>query len=109
MAKQLKFEFDNTDFCLEFTRKSIEAMEKQGFISSDITNKPVSTLPALFAGAFIARHRFVKRDVIDEIYAKMTNKEELIGKLADMYGEVIMALVGEPENIEGNVEWTANW
>lgn len=39
----------------------------------------------------------------------MTNKEELIGKLAEMYNEPIMALVEEPEESEGNVDWVASW
>ena len=35
--------------------------------------------------------------------------EELIGKLAEMYNEPIIALVEEPEENEGNVSWTASW
>ena len=51
----------------------------------------------------------MKPEVIDAIYAKMTNKQELIGKLAEMYNEPIAALVDEPEESEGNVSWTASW
>jgi hypothetical protein len=109
MAKQITFEFEGKEYVLEFTRKSIETMEKQGFIASEITEKPVSTLPALFAGAFLAHHRFVKRDVIDRIFDKLTNKQELIGKLAEMYNEPIEALIDEPEEDEGNVKWGASW
>ena len=69
----------------------------------------MTTLPALFAGAFLANHRFVKQEVIDAIYAKMTNKQELIGKLAEMYNEPIMTLIDEPEEAEGNLDWTASW
>ena len=39
----------------------------------------------------------------------MTNKEELIGKLAEMYNEPILTLVDEPEESEGNLKWTATW
>lgn len=109
MSKQLKFTYQDKDYCLEFTRKSVEQMERSGFIASDIQDKPVTILPALFAGAFLANHRFVKQNVIDEIFAKMTNKSELIGKLSEMYNEPIMALVDEPEDAEGNVDWTASW
>ena len=71
---------------------------------------PMTTLPALFAGAFLANHRFVKADLINEIYDHMTNKTELIGKLAEMYNEPIMAMVDDPdENAEGNVSWTASF
>lgn len=109
MSKQLCFTYKDKEYCLEYTRKSVETMEKNGFVASDIANKPVTTLPALFAGAFLAHHRYVKQDVIDEIFSKMTNKTELIGKLAEMYNEPIMALVDDPETDEGNLNWTASW
>lgn len=109
MAKQICFEFEGKEFTLEYTRKTIETMERQGFVASDIIEKPMSTLPALFAGAFLAHHRFVKREVIDRIFEKMTNRQELIGKLAEMYNEPIESLMNDPEEDEGNVTWGANW
>ena len=109
MNKQLRFTYKDKEYCLEYTRASVVQMEKQGFVASDIQTKPMSTLPTLFAGAFIANHKFVKREVIDEIYEKMTKKDELIGKLAEMYSEPIMALMEEPEENEGNLNWTASW
>lgn len=109
MAKQLTFTYEGKDYTLEFTRRTVAEMEKKGFIASDITNKPMTTLPALFAGAFLAHHRFVKEDIINDIYSKLTKKEDLIGKLAEMYNEPILALVEEPEKAEGNLDWTATW
>lgn len=110
MAKQIRFEYKGQEYILEFTRKSIEMMERQGFVASDIVEKPMTTLPALFAGAFLAHHRNVKKELIDEIFSKMTNKEELIRKLAEMYNEPIMALMDEPDpNDKGNVKWEASF
>lgn len=109
MSKQLNFTYQDKHYCLEYTRKSVEMMEKNGFVAADIKDKPMTTLPALFAGAFLANHRFIKQDVIDEIFSKMTNKSELIGKLAEMYNEPIMTLIDEPEENEGNLDWTASW
>ena len=109
MAKQLNFTYEDKEYTLEFTRRTVAEMEKKGFIASDITDKPMTTLPALFAGAFLAHHRFVKVDVINKIYSKLTKKEDLISKLAEMYNEPILALVEEPENTEGNFDWTATW
>lgn len=109
MAKQLNFTYDGKDYTLEFTRRTVAEMEKKGFIASDITEKPMTMLPALFAGAFLAHHRFVKEDIINDIYSKLTKKEDLIGKLAEMYNEPILALVEEPEKAEGNLDWTATW
>ena len=110
MAKQLIFNYEDKEYTLEFTRRTVAQMERQGFIASDITEKPMTTLPALFAGAFLAHHKWVKPEVIEKIFSKLTKKEDLIGKLADMYNEPIMALVEEPEEGDtGNVEWTATW
>ncbi len=109
MAKQIRFEYDGKEYTLEFTRKSIETMERQGFIASDIADKPMTTLPALFAGAFLAHHRYVKKELVDEIYSKMTNKQDLLSKLAEMYNEPIQALMEEPEDAVGNVKWEASF
>lgn len=109
MAKTLKFTYQDKEYVLEFTRRTVTQMEKNGFVASDVEAKPMSTLPALFEGAFLAHHRFEKKETINAIYTAMTNKEDLIGKLAEMYNEPILALVEEPEESEGNVTWTASW
>lgn len=109
MSKQLNFVYNGTEYTLEFTRKSVEQMERDGFVADEIHNKPMTMLPTLFAGAFKAHHRWVKREVIDEIYSKMTNKGELIGKLAEMYNEPIMALVDDPAESSENLTWTQSW
>lgn len=109
MAKTITFSFGGEDYTLEYTRATVAALEKQGFKISEISEKPLTILPALFAGAFLAHHRFVKRDVIDRIYDKMTNKMDLVMRLAEMYNEPIEALVDEPEESEGNLTWGTSW
>lgn len=109
MAKQLNFTYKDKEYTLEFTRRTVTEMERKGFIASEVDSKPMSTLPALFEGAFLAHHRFEKKEVIDDIFAHMTQKDELIGKLAEMYNEPIMTLVEEPEDSKGNVSWVASW
>lgn len=110
MAKQITFNFEGADYVLEYTRRTVKQMEAEGFVSGEIDNKPMSLLPALFAGSFKAHHRFVKPEVIDRIYAAMPDKEGLIGRLAEMYNEPILALLEEPEDKPGKkVLWTASW
>lgn len=109
MAKTINLTYKGVDYTLEYTRKSIETMERQDFVISDIKSKPMSTLPTLFAGAFLAHHRFVKRDVIDAIFEKITDKEKFLEKLTEMYVEPIEALMEEPEESEGNLTWGASW
>lgn len=107
MAKQLTFSYNGKDYTLEYTRASIRQMEADGFVAEDIERKPMTVLPELFRGAFIAHHRFEKPKVINEIYDHMGKKAELIERLAEMYNEPISSLLDEPE--EGNVEWSQNW
>ena len=109
MSKQLRFEYNGTEYTLEYTRRSVEQMEREGFVADDIKTKPMTMLPAMFAGAFKAHHRFVKPDVINEIYSMMTNKEALIGKLAEMYNDTLSSLFDEPAESSGNLTWTASW
>ena len=109
MAKTLTIKYNDSEYTLEFTRKSIEILEKRGFKITDIQDKPVSTLPMLFAGAFIAHHKFAKPELIEEIFSKLKNKEELLGKLAEMYSGPILAMMDEPEESEGNLDWETNW
>lgn len=107
--KQLKFTYKDKEYTLEFTRRSVERMERNGFNATEMRDKPMITLPALFAGAFIAHHPYIKQDIVNEIYGKMTNRQELIGKLSEMYNEPIEALLDDPEENEGNLNWTASW
>ena len=109
MSKQLNFNYNGTEYTLEYTRRTVEQMEREGFVADDLKTKPLTMLPTLFAGAFKAHHRYVKREVIDEIYSKMTNKADLIGKLAEMYNEPIMALIDEPVESAENLTWTQSW
>lgn len=111
MAKTLDFEYEGKEYRLEFTRKSIERMERNGFVASDLTDKPMTTLPALFAGAFIANHPFIKKETVDKIYDNMKNKGGLIGKLAEMYREPLEALFDDDadEDDGKKIQWEANW
>jgi len=108
MAKTIKFSHDGKDYVLEFTRKSIEMMERQGFSISETTDKPMTMLPTLFRGAFLAHHKYVKAEVIDGLFSKITNREKLFQTLIEMYNEPIVALMNEPEADEGNISWTTD-
>ena len=108
MAKEIRITNGDKEYILTFTRKSIETMEKKGFKASDLTDYPMSVLPALFAGAFIAKHPFVKKDVVDAIFDHIKNKAELINKLSEMYNEPILAMLDEPEDDEGEWNWEAD-
>ena len=110
MAKQLNFEHNGKEYCLEYTRDSVRQMEREGFSISDVLEKPMLNLPKLFAGAFKAHHRFgVKANDIEAIFNKFKNKDALFEKLVEMYNEPMEAMLDEPED-EGNaIAWEANF
>ena len=111
MAKQL-FITDESGkkYTLEFTRKTVSLMERQGFSLDELGKKPMTMWPALFAGAFRANHSSMKIEKIEKIYKSLTKKDELIGMLMEMYNEPLEALMAEPdEEAEGNVTWVAGW
>ena len=105
-CKKITFEAGGKTYTLEYTRKSVQMMERRGFVAEDITTKPASTLPELFAGAFLANHQFVKREVIDKIFDAMPNKPALIEQLAMMYNEPIESMLETSESDLGNLNWT---
>lgn len=109
MAKTINFNYNGTAYVLEFTRETVVTMEKQGFNLDDIDSKPMTIIPALFAGAFMANHKHISKKTIDDIYFKLPNKQELVLRLAEMYREPIEAMIDETEDVEGNLEWGTSW
>lgn len=106
--RTIKFTHESTEYTLEFTRATVRRMENDGFDVHELLKKPATYVPELFAGAFLSKHRFVKRSVIDEIYSKIGNKRELLSTLIEMYNEPISSLLGSEDNEgdEGNIDWS---
>lgn len=106
MSTQINFSHEGKDYCLEYTKRTVKQMEDRGFDIRRYLEAPMSTLPELFAGAFLAKHKYTPRDVIDAIYDRMKDKKALIRTLTTMYNEPIEALMEDGE--EGNgIAWTA--
>lgn len=109
MAKTITISYKDNEYTLEYTRASVEQMERNGFDITSVTSKPMTTLPALFRGAFLAHHKFVKPNVIDEVFKSLGDKMTLLEKLAEMYNEPIEAMLDEPAASKGNPGWGVNW
>lgn len=107
MATKISFTYDGKEYVLEYTRESVKTMENRGFIAARIVEAPMTVLPDLFAGAFIANHKYTNRKIIDEIFDKMENKRQLVETLSKMYNEPIEALMSDGG--EGNgIAWATN-
>lgn len=108
MAKTVSFDYKNVHYTLGFNRNTAVLLEKQGFQYEQIGERPNTLIPMLFTGAFAQYHRGVKRDLIDEIFEKLPNKDKLIAALVEAYIETGNSLFDEPEGDEGNVTWEQN-
>lgn len=110
MAKTIKFNYNGRDYCLEFTKRTVQEMDRMGFVAKNWEDHPGTVLPQLWSGAFLANNRKTTEATKEEIYANIVDKEGLIEKLIEMYNEPLDKLLEEPpEDAEGNVKWEANW
>ena len=109
MAKTITLTFEGKEYTLEYTRRTIEEMERRGFRATDIDAKPMTSLPILFAGAFLAHHRGIKANVVDAIYDKIPNKMDFIMALGEMYNEPLESLMDDPDSETGNATWSQSW
>lgn len=107
MAKKIKFTYNDRAYTLEYNRNSVRMLEKQGFRIDLIEAQPETMITMLFAGAFIMHHRNIvgNTKLIEEMFRKFPNRDELITHLVDMYQEPVLALFDEPEEDEGNIQW----
>lgn len=109
MSKTITLTYEGKDYTLEFTRKSVERMEATGFRIEDVGNKPMTAIPMLWKGSFLAHHKNVKEYLINKMYEQIRGKDEFFDKLTEMYVDTVESLFDEPESDEGNLEWGANW
>lgn len=105
MSKKIQFNYNGVDYTLEYNRRAIEYIEKQGFQINELSTKPMLMLPLAFEGLFFKNHKKVTKTIIDEIFDKFTDKENLISTIAEMLTETYNTLQSDPEDDEGNIEW----
>lgn len=106
MNTKINLTYKDVPYTLEYDRMSIKTLEANGFSVEEFIKKPMSNIELAFAGAFIKNHRKTKQTIIDEIYSKCGNKDELISALINMIQETYEALFEEPEEgDEGNATW----
>lgn len=105
--KKIKLNYKDKDYILEYNRKTVSDLENMGFVASEIASKPATMLPLAFRGAFLKNHKFVKQDIIDEIFSHISDKQGLIAQLSEMIVECYQSLMGDEveKDTEGNVSW----
>ena len=103
--KPIKLEYKDREYTLEFTRDTVRMIEKSGFDYHDIESRQMDSVCVLFAGAFLAHHRFVKQDVIDEIFDNIPNKLALLERLGALYMLPYEVLFTEGKDKKNAVKW----
>lgn len=104
--KTITFNFDGTDYTLEYTKRTIRQMENGGFNISEATSKVVSGMEALFAGSFLAHHPRINDSTINAIWKALPDKQEFVSALVDLYNNPINEMFDEPE--KNAIKWTLN-
>ena len=107
MNTKINLTYKGIDYTLEYDRMSVKLLENEGFSLRDFSERPMTNLELAFSGSFIKNHRKISQNIIDEIFSKMTNKEELVSTLSKMINECYESLMEEPEGDEGNISWEA--
>lgn len=90
-------------YTLRFTRATVRKMEQDGFNIMTFEEKPMTNLPELFYGSFLADQPYMKRKDTDAIlFDKLQGlSQQFIEKLSALYNEPFNTLIageGEPQN-----------
>ena len=105
MSKKIEFTYDDELYTLEFNRDSVKKMEDHGFNIAQAENKVVSTIDALFKGAFEMHHSGTSKKKLEEIYDLFSDKTGLFEALVEMYSDTLKTLT-EDNNSKNAIKWT---
>lgn len=107
MARKITIPYGGKTYTLEYSRKTVSVMEKQGFNINELTDKPATMIPMLFHGAFLMHHPNAKGETKETIFGAMKSRAELVKALAELYVEAYNTLFddGEEDADEGNPGW----
>ncbi len=96
--------YDNKEYLLEYNRQSVKTLEAQGFVLSELAEKPATMIPMLFQGAFFKHHKGIKRGLVEDIFEELQDKTGLLEALVSLYSETLSTLT-EDKGDQGNASW----
>lgn len=57
MAKQIVFTYEDKEYTLEFTRRTVKQMEDEGFVAQDIDRMGINIPPAITAAIEVLKKK----------------------------------------------------
>ncbi len=105
MATIKVYDADGKDYVLAYTLRTVKQMSDNGFNIEEAGANPISGIPKLFAGAFLANHRTISRAKIDEIWEQICDKEGFVTALVELYNAPVEKLFGEPADDAKKAKW----
>lgn len=107
MSKKIEFDYEGEHYTLEYNRKSVEMLEKNGFKLDGFESKLMTNIPLLFHGAFFMHHPTMVVSKVDEIYDNLSDKKQIAAQLYGMVAETYNTLFEENEEGEDTkkIEW----
>lgn len=107
MSNTITLTYNDEKYTLEFSRKMVENMERQGFDIQNIESAPLSAISTLIYSAFKKNHAQLRAEKIDEIWKEQGDKTGLIEALSELYAKPITELFDDDES--KNATWTKSW
>lgn len=87
---------DGNEYTLQFNRKTVKAMQRNGFVMD--FDRLYMCATDLIAGAFRMHHPWLKAEFCENIFMQQNNRGELLGILANMFSAPALDLMGEDTN-----------
>lgn len=103
MAKQIRMQYKGNTYTLEFNRRQVERMERNGFVVD--ADRPYTMVKSLFLGALQMHHKNINQDLAMEIWDAQNKKDDLLSALIEMYAEPISALMSDAEEEAETPTW----
>ena len=108
MSKTITFTYQDKEYTLEYTRKTLEKMEADGIVLAELEKKPVTILPKLFTYSFFANHKTISKQRTEEIFTLFTDKNDMYNKLSIMAMETLNTLFEESTS-KNAIKWKASF
>lgn len=99
---RLIIDFEGVEYTIEYNKRSVIALEQQGFDLSTLRTAPMSQSSVLFAAGFRMHHKGIKPDLVDRIFENLPDKEGLFAELINLYNAPYAAFM---DDSAGNATW----